>query len=371
MYQPNGEPEKTICLALEAGIYANPESPDLTFKEIFEICERRGFQKGQTNDAINQSFNRNGIEQKFGEDKINLPDSYLPFTMWWESFKSERLRDLRIIDFILKSFDREVKVMGKREAAISTDSLEVEAIESLKCTQKQFRTNLLLAKKYKLINFDGGIIKCPTQREFDAAAIERSFGNQSNKSYRRDEEQLLEILEIVKDIFARRNETLTVSIDPYNGFAELLTKFDAKNFATWWRLNMTELHRLDPVRHSTSKMLLSAAMCEAALLLTLNKIKVSGKYPSLKMDEDPQRWKLSDLAKAASIVDIRIIDDRVRDQLLKLNEDRRRIHAGAHVKKDGVISPVPDINPEQARHSTELLEVILRKIIEWTQNRQI
>lgn len=362
------EPGKTICLALEAAIYVNPDDPRLTAIELTEICERHGFKKGQIADALEKCFSAEVIEQHWNDPKISLSRSYIYFTTWWQNFKSSKPRNLRVIDFILKKFEEEMMSQGKKSAAITIQSLEIETMEALGCSQREFRSSILLVDRYKFLAIDNGVIRYPSSGHFNSKAVERIY---ENKLYRNDEKQLLDILPTVEDVIARRDEILTTAIDPFDAFAEILPKFDAQNFSTWWRLNVSELNRLDPVRHSTSKVLLSAAMCEAALLLTLNKVKRSEVYPAAqKLSGDPQHWKFSDLAKIASNNEIRIIDDRLRDQLLKLNEDRRRIHAGAHIKTDGVISTVPDISPELPRQATDLLLTVLRKILDWTQTHR-
>ncbi len=79
----------------------------------------------------------------------------------------------------------------------------------------------------------------------------------------------------------------------------------------------------------------------------------------------PRRWRFETLVKTARSGSAPILTPQEADQCLALNEARQRIHAGRFMEPEHR-GPVPDTKPEEARAAKAALDMLLRRILEWT-----
>jgi hypothetical protein len=81
----------------------------------------------------------------------------------------------------------------------------------------------------------------------------------------------------------------------------------------------------------------------------------------------PRQWRFDELVRGAKSgnpsVDA-ILDDRTSQRALDLNTARQRIHAGYLI--DSVpTGPIPDLRPEEARDALQMVEAVVRGIVDW------
>jgi hypothetical protein len=174
---------------------------------------------------------------------------------------------------------------------------------------------------------------------------------------------------IVKDIVSRRLDGRPASSEPFDAFAEQLTKLGYGSFRLWWMQLVRELQQASAQTSPVMVTVLAGALVEGALASIVKHARRNGVgvMGSKTFEESPTRWRIDDLVSSASAGGERaILAARLRSRAESLIRTRQRIHAGRMlVDFPGGLT---DLRPEEARDAQATAEQVVRCIIDWLQN---
>jgi hypothetical protein len=172
--------------------------------------------------------------------------------------------------------------------------------------------------------------------------------------------------EIVKDVLSRETDGRLPAAEPLDAFEHLLEKLGHGRFRSWWSRQTSELRTMNQAHQVTAICVTAASLAEGALAFVAPHGRTVGIFGRLDMSA-PKSWGFADLVKGACSGpnEVWILDTALRDQGVRLNVLRQRIHAGFLLGEYATGIAIPDIKPEQAREAVQTCEAIVRRIVEW------
>jgi hypothetical protein len=173
------------------------------------------------------------------------------------------------------------------------------------------------------------------------------------------------MIPLVRDLIARRTDARAHTAEPLPAFEEKLAALGHGNFRIWWRLMVSEQSRTDPQLTPTSSVVLSAALCEAALIFVVDRAKLRGtSMQSKEFEKPPRQWRMDEIVRAARNGQDPILKSNVADRCLELSRMRQRLHVSRLIDPTDN-PPRPDTRPEEAREARAVAELVVRQILEW------
>jgi hypothetical protein len=347
-----------LHLAFECSVHAAPREPGLTHEEIHEIARRLGLQPGEVNDALR------GVIRgaRFGEPRLLPERAPVQADFFFED--DPELRNAAAFEFVLVHLRDLAKAVGRDRAGAERSSIVANAVaKGLRAHDVEVAiTSYELAE---WIEEKDGALRLVSGRE--TYALPSLQINQRTRDMRRRRERLSEVLDVVRDVVARRSDGRPKYAEPLDAFAEALDGLGHARFRTWWTQTVAEMRRANATTAPMSACVLSAALSEAALAFVVARARklALGTMASKTFGESPTRWKFEDLlASAAAGGTDAIFDQRTRDRADRLNTIRQRIHAG-RLMADVPTGPIPDTRPEEAREALETVAVVVRSVLDW------
>ena len=346
--------------ALECSFYVSPNDPGLTYDELAEVGRRTGLQPGEISDGISAVVTPTfgGKSPRFLPNKNKLAHWHLfihpeepdyrnveAFRFLWsqlrESGRANGVGNIRL----------ERRMLIERAIAGQIKKLDIEVAIAIHLFTEQLIEESGIIKPVHLHGFGD-----------DPTAHLLTMGNRP--PHRREEHR--KAYPLVKDIVERRTDGRPSAAEPFDAFADELTKLGYGSFQMWWKQVVAELRLGDTQTSSVSVTVLAAALVEGALTFVVKHARSLNLavFRSSDFDGEPKTWKIEKLiASAASGGEAAVLDQPTKNRADGLVQTRQRIHAGRMLAD--FPGGAPDLKPEQARDSRATAEVVVRKVIEW------
>lgn len=353
---------KVIADALLASVLCDPAEPGLTHTELEQIGSRYGLLPGETRDAI--------AARRISSSRRYVPEQHraeIDLTWWTEP---DDLRSIEAFDFLYSEIDHAARSMGARAVRIPLETLLTRATAA-GLNEHDVHVAVachVLASKLVLTDdtivprdvhsFVGHLRKPSQLLQHNTAHHDRSRDKWSSE-FRR-------VLEITRDVVARRRDGRPRSAEPIEAFGRLLPSLGHAGYEVWWRQMAAELLRLNPAETPTSYTVLSAALVEAALVFVCSTARERGLalLDDATFQKGPKHWSIEQLIRGAKKSTRPIFDDAIGRRAERVKLLRQRIHAGRFLAEN--VTPAQlDLRPEEARESRDSLDVILRAIMDW------
>ena len=179
---------------------------------------------------------------------------------------------------------------------------------------------------------------------------------------------LLKILPIVGEVISSRNTGRLKSSNSMDNFNELLGELSFENFNDWYFTTQREWISINYNIQPKSYLILSAALCESMLALTVNFAQDKSLSMLKKLDTNARKWKFQNLIDSACTGSSPIINnDKLKNSLLELNEYRKGIHAGFLINKYQN-RKIPINKSEEAEFAKETVLKLARRVVDWILN---
>ncbi|MDA9448259.1 hypothetical protein [Bradyrhizobium sp. CCBAU 21360] len=350
--------KKFIAEALECSVFIRPREPGLTFAEIKEIGDRRGYREGEIGDA----FVTMGLHSMGRGSKLLGPEQQTLIT--WKFFLPEtpEYRDLDAFDFVYTEFGELARNLGQAKAQMERDTLVSRALSrGISETGIEVAITILIFAEYMAEK--DGVLRFAMPVNGNGPLPSEQMKAQRVAMPRDTRSQLMPI---VKDVISRRTDGRPRHAEPFDAFAARLSSLGYAGFHTWWVQIVSELRRSDVQSASVSVCVLAAALVEGALTFVVKhaRSKQVGPFGSNNFERDPRTWRIDELvSSAASGGRSSILDQATRSRADSLIQTRQRIHAGRMLSDHP--AGVPDLRPEEARDAKQTAELVVRNVLDW------
>lgn len=350
-------PRDLVSWALKNSLFVAPTDPGLTREELFAVGERFGLKRGELTEAIGSNVRpmyfggANRLLPKLGT--LDVDFHFCP---------DPDRRDPAAFDAVLGYFHDTAREMTWKHTK-ATRTVLVAAATAKGVAQHAAEVAVTMYELADVLEKEkaGDYTLSMTWRGYARPLQQVADGND------RDHDSHVPVEEIhaaVRDVIARRSDGRPAHAEPLDAFAALLPSLGHERFGLWWRQSVDELRRTNDQTMPLTGCVLSASLCEAALIFVVRRALSVGARGFERLDADPRRWNTEDLAKAAATEPNPIFDQKLRDQVVQLNRTRQRIHVG-RLMGENPSGPIPDLRPEEARLARATLEAMVRKVVDW------
>jgi hypothetical protein len=348
--------------ALQCSVFVSPRSPGLTRDELFEVGERVGFRRGEISDQLRIASSR--MERgRYVTESVAL--GIFAFT-----FEGDP-RDGAAADFVMRELRKLAREVGRNSARLGRDELVAKAVAS---GHDAHDTEVAIAvlSAISLVRLDGSDVVMAQGWASDPSS---SFAKQQSEAHASPRPYFGKLLETVRDVVERRDSNRLKSIEPIKAFGEILGPLGyQEKFGAWWAHTAGEMRRADPTHQPMMVVVLAVALAEGALALICRHAKSTGTTMTKNINVDkPKQWKFTTLVSAAKKGPEeagRLLDDDLASRCLNLNERRQAIHVG-RLLVDYDKHPIPDFRPEDAREAKTVLDLLLRRILDWYESNPV
>ena len=169
---------------------------------------------------------------------------------------------------------------------------------------------------------------------------------------------------VVRQVLATRSYATEEVGDPLDRFDAFVKRLGFTHLHVWWTQVLAEARQV-PQSQPVNRTVMYAALAEAMLSFVYR--AAAGSNVSMRKGpnpDNPRTWRLRELIAAASTGQSPIVDERLRTQLLRLNDDRQRIHAGRMIfETDG--APLPKLDYHKGRDAMMTVDRLAEVVVEW------
>ncbi len=338
--------------SLLANVFTRPEDAGLSTEEIYELGRRRGLGVADVADALRKHPRRAG-----GRHVLDATWS----TLYLIDFNHEYERDLRDVAafaYVRDAFDaaRQADLHGHARLPLRVLLTRAEAEGIDRTSAAVAVTAYRLARQLKAgvhsLHFIGNY-----------AHPREMLGTRSRGH--RELYPAASTIDDVRDVCARRGDSQPRTTDPLQAFGAVLEGLGLKKHRVWWDHMVSELAQQDAQRTPTAVLILAAALAEGSLAFAVRRAEQLARASGSRAFVDcGNRWHLEDLVNAAGRDSVRIIDTRLVDVCLWLNEQRQRMHAGRFLAEVATVYS-SDISPQDAQLATKTVNQLVAAIMEW------
>lgn len=153
--------------------------------------------------------------------------------------------------------------------------------------------------------------------------------------------------------------------EPLERFGVLLDALGKQHLAVWWSQIVSEARQV-PDSQPVNQTVMYAAIAEGILSFVYVTVRSSGLSMAKKGPDvdDARKWRFRDLVLAAATGNPPLVDHVLRQQLLDLNDDRQRIHAGRMLfQAKG--NPLPKLEVNKGRDARRVTERLAATVVDW------
>ncbi len=348
--------------ALECSVYVAPREPGLTHAELFEVCGRLGYEKGEVGGVLQMV----AAPMYFGDARL-MPQA----TSVSSDFNFPRNPDYRNVaafDFVCRQLQALARSEGAQHAQLDRSVVVARAVASgLPEHDVEVAVTVLVMTEH--MAEQKGVLRLAPGREhylLPNEQVNQTRGSRVDGLPRN--EARARAYPVVRDVIARRTDGRPSAAEPLDAFAGDLEKLGYDPFRLWWTQTVAELRQLDTSVSPVAVAVLAAALVEGALTLVVKHARGLGLgvFASKDFDRDPRSWRIDNLISGASAGrDAAILDAPARARADELIRIRQRIHAGRMISD--YPAGVPDLRPEEAREAKATAELIVRRVLDWLQ----
>jgi hypothetical protein len=343
--------------ALEATIYLQPTDVGLSIDELVTVClavQTDLFDK-EVRTGIDTAYRAGNMEQcKRGlrlKARYDLGDDYL-----WE--REPEYRNFAAIDHVFDSIRLRARQEGRDDVGVLAETILATG-EGQGLTRHDLHVAIEWLRVMKTVQIapDGLVTFCRGSIHTQP----RAYGGERRAARQKIPRKptFVATYAAVKDTLARRTDGRPPAAEPLQAFGLLIGKLGHPSLATWWTQAVAELKASSvlPAAHGV----LSWALCEAALIITLDAAERGGL--STGFTGERRRWA-ADRLVAAKVVDDRLLPVPVAEAALRLNGIRQRIHVGRILDDPGKYSH-SDTRPEEVREAIATVDKTVRAVLDW------
>jgi hypothetical protein len=348
----NTETLRLLGAALEASVYIAPTDYGLSYEELVQVGSRMGLGAGEIGDSLQH------VTTGFvGDPRLRPgPSTVARFHMMMP--EKPEFKNYKAIAFLHSQLREKAKAEGIASASIDR-SVIVERAVAAGIPRNDIEAATTISVLGEHVRADKNLIKI--------AGINANYNPPSRAMQPIQRSDLERAYPFVKDVIDRRTAGRPAQAEPFDAFAETLTKLGYGMFRMWWAQIVGELRRFDPSSTPVAALNHSASLVETSLTLVVKHARSLdiGVFGSKDFDREPHNWSIVDLVNGAARGGPEaILDDRLKNSVNHLIKTRQRIHAGRLIA-DYPTGPIPDLRPEEARAGSQTAEQVVRAILDW------
>lgn len=344
------EVQRFIRNVLASSILVAPDEYGVTPAELVEIGASHGFGPGEIQDALRVDA---GIDRsRMGPNLI--PTSMVTNFLLMEPTEGRAgMPSAETLDYVVRQFQEVAKEKGARSARLSGDVLGARG-EGAGHTKRDVQVALAL---FEL----NGNLKDEGDGSLSNISLQIMQPFVGRTTMRNPILDLTSVYGTVRDVIARRASDRPASADPLRAFPEELAALGHANLREWWHQVASELDCADSQQSPVSVVVLSAALCEAALTVVIGRSKEL-ELAMRRLPERVEQWQLSQLIEWAKSGSDPIIQGDLGAKCKKLNEWRQRIHVARYLEA----TPAQvSCRTDEARQAKNILAELVRAVLEW------
>lgn len=356
------EIRRFIATALGSSIDLSPLDPGLSLDELCTIGEQLGFGRGELQDELYQR----DYGQAHSGRRYLLPVSDASFVA--ATGDPRPWRRVEGFDFVKTQFLEVARQKGKAFARVPLETLLTRATAAGVATNDaETAVGWFLASRDLVLEGDMLTAK-PSFVANDWLASRTLEHNRSHGSHREGPEQDVyssRVHQLVEDLIERRTDGRPSRANPLDAFADVLADLGYPGYVVWWRQTVREWKYLDPQAAPISRLVLSAALGEAALSFVARRAHGSGlTMGKLDTARTDRKWQFRELIRTAKQGARPILDGDLGGRCERLNERRQRIHVGRFLSVDATASEL-DLRPEEVSEASETVRRLVRAVLDW------
>jgi hypothetical protein len=349
-----------LKMAFECSVYAAPREPGLTKLEVGEVAQRLELLPGEVSDTLPTMVR----PMRPGETRLLCKDRLVDFNFFAEEEPDYRNPDA--FEFVLVHLHELVRQVGEAKAWTARTSIVANGVAR---GLPEHDVDVAVTSYWldgRLEEKNGELRLTRSGRGYALPSQQIAQRSPDDKRFR---SKLGEVHRVVKDVVSHRNDGRVIHAEPLDALGAVLEKLGHGEFQVWWAQTVAELRRANAMAAPLSTCVLSAALCEAALIFVVARARTLGvgAFASNTFSGNPNRWRLDDLAASAAGGGLdAILDQPTRGRAERLNGIRQRIHVG-RLMAGKPAGPIPDTRPEEAREAAETADTVVRAVLDWVE----
>jgi hypothetical protein len=302
----NNETLRLLGAALEASVYIAPTDYGLSYEELLQVGARMGLKPGEIGDSLQH------VTTGFvGDPRLRPgPSTVIRFQVMLP--EKPEFKNYKAIGFLHSQLQEKAKAEGIASASIDRGIVVERAVAS-GISRNDIEVAITISALGEHVRAEKNLIRI--------AGINANYNPPSRAMQHRERPDLERAYPIVKDVIDRRTDGRPAQAEPFDAFAEALTKLGYGMFRMWWAQIVGELRRSDPSSTPVSALGHSASLVETSLTLVVKHARSLdiGLFGSKDFDREPHNWSIVDLVNGAARGGPEaILDDRLKNSVSHL-----------------------------------------------------